>query len=442
MGFIDFHRLDKDIARAAKAELAWRRTLRSDAMQASTEAWFEPVRHVTSRTTFLEVAELPKDDPLREPLLGWIQRLALTRISASQLVQAAHARQNATFNLDKPERGTFSARDLLARLLAASDVEGARAWSRALEETGRAVLSAERALRQAELEILTRLGAADLSLDSPYPRSALLQEVTRFISRTDDVASSVFGEEKDIATLVQRALARDVPGVWPTRANARWLFDQFQATEFLEGLALDLGPVPATLGASSFARSLARFGAAYARAAASRKEMFVVSHDPTDAHSLRRGALFASLLADPLYLRRQLGFSRPAAEKAARTLAGTLLAEARLEAVRTTADIALATASEIHELMEHALKTRVCPELSGVLPRPCRHAPLRFAAMLLANEDRELLRGEFDEDWFRNPRALFFLRERDEAFRFARQPKEVIEGAAERLAKALEQSSG
>src|SRR5262249_54032974 len=160
-------------------------------------------------------------------------------------------------------------------------------------------------------------------------------------------------------------------------------------------LSLDLGTLPATLGASSFARSLARFGAAYARAAASSKEMFVVAHDPTEAHPLRRGALFASILADPLYLRRQLGFSRAVAEKAARTLAGSLLVEARLCAGRTTTDVALASASETHELMEHALKTRVSPELSGVLPRPCRQAPLRFAAMLLANDDRELLRAEF-----------------------------------------------
>jgi hypothetical protein len=440
MGLIDFRRLDKDIARAAKAERAWLRMLRSDALQASSEAWFEPVRHVTTRTTFQEIAELSTSDPLRDPMLAWVQRLALTRICGAQLVHAAHVRQNATFQLDEPERGTFSARDLVAHLLVATDTEGARAWSRALEETGRAVLAAERALRQAELEIIGRLGAAELSLDSPYPRDALLQEATRFISRTDDVTSSAFGEEKDLATLVQRVLARDVPGVWPTRSNARWLLDQFQATEFLGGLALDLGPVPATLGASSFARSLARFGAAYARAAASRTEMFVIGHDPTDAHPLRRGALFASLLVDPLYLRRQLGFSRPAAEKAARALAGTLLAEARLCAARTTVDIALCAASEIHELMEHALKIRVSPELSGVLPRACRQAPLRFASMLLAGDDREMLRAEFDEDWFRNPRALFFLRERDEAYRFARQPKEILEGAAERLGRSVEQS--
>jgi hypothetical protein len=442
MGFIDFRQLDKDIARGARAERAWRRMLRTDATLAAAEPWFEPVRHVTTRTTFQEITELPEADPLREPLLGWIYRLSLTRIAGAQLVQTAYARQNATFDVEKPERGTFSARNLMSSVLRATDAEKARAWSRALEESGPSILAAERTLRQAELEIIGRLGAAELSLDSPYPRDALVEQAALFMSRTDDLASSLLRDEKDIATVVQRALGRDVPGVWPTRASSRWLFDQFQSTEFLGGLSLDLGQVPPTLGASSFARALARFGAAYARAAASSKEMFAVAHDPTDAHPLRRGALFASLLADPLYLRRQLGFSRAAAEKAARSLAATLLVEARLCAARTTTDTALAAASETHELMEHALKTRVSPELSGVLPRPCRQAPLRFGAMLMANDDRELLRGEFDEDWFRNPRALLFLRDRDEAYRWSRQPKEVLEGTAERLAKELEQKTG
>jgi hypothetical protein len=228
--------------------------------------------------------------------------------------------------------------------------------------------------------------------------------------------------------------------VWPPRPSARWLFDQFQSTDLLDGLSLDLGPTPTSLGASSFARTLARFGAAYVRAAASSSAPFALAHDPADAHPLRRGALFASLLADPIYLRKQLGFSRDAAEKAARSLAATFLAEARLAATRALVDLALASGNSIQEVVEHALFTRVPAALSGVLPRPCRLAPLRLAAMFLATDDREALRAEFDEDWFLNPRALFFLRERDEAFRWARPPKELLLGSSERLARVLEES--
>jgi hypothetical protein len=439
MGDLDLLQLDKDIARAAAAERTWFRTVRVDAVRAAEGAWFEPVRYTTTRSTFQQIAELPKEDPFREPMLAWVYRLSLTRIARDQILEAASVRQKATFTIDKPERGTFSARSLASRVLGEPDAEKARAWVLALGGAGPTVLLAERTQRQAELEITGRLGAAELCLDSPYDRETLLQEAKQFIARSDDVASALFGQEKDLVAVVQRILARDVPGVWP-RSDARWLFEQFRSGDLLDGLSLDLGPLSTTLGASSVARTLARFGAAYARAATSASATFVHAHDPTDAHPLRRGALFASLLADPIYLRRQLGFSRDASEKAARALAVTFLAEARLSATRSLVDFALASGNAIHEVVEHALFARVPAPLSGVLPRPCRLAPLRLAAMFLATDDREALRAEFDEDWFRNPRALFFLRERDEAFRWARQPKEMLLGSAERLARVLEES--
>jgi hypothetical protein len=442
MGDLHLLQLDKDIARAARAERAWLRAVRADAVGAADDAWFEPQRHVTTRTTFQQIAELPKEDPFREPMLAWVYRLALTRIARGHILAAASVRQKATFTTDKPERGTFSARSLVARVLGEKDINLARVWSLALGETGPAGLVAERTLRQAEIEITGRLGAAELALDSPYERATLLEEANRFMARTDDVTSALFGQEKDLVAVVERLVARDVPGVWPTRSHARWLSDQFPSSDLLDGLSLDLGSPPATLGAASFARTLARFGAAYARAAASSGAAFVHAHDPTDAHPLRRGALFASLLGDPVYLRKQLGFSRDASEKAARSLAVTFLAEARLAATRSLADFALSSGTQIQELVEHALFSRVPTALSGVLPRPCRSAALRLAAILLAADDREALRARFDDDWFRNPRALFALRERDEAFRWARQPKEMLEGSAERLSGALEESVG
>jgi hypothetical protein len=439
MSDLDLLQLDKDIARAAIAARTWLRAVRVDAVRAADQLWFEPVRHVTTRSTFQQIAELPKEDPFREPMLAWVHRLSLTRIARGQILEVASVRQKATFTIDEPERGTFSARTFASRVLGESDAEKARAWVLALGGAGPAVLLAERTRRQAELEITGRLGAAELCLDSPYEREALLQEAKQFIARSDDAASAVFGQEKDLVAVVQRILARDVPGVWP-RSDARWLLEQFRSGDLLDGLSLDLGSLSTTLGASSVARTLARFGAAYARAATSASATFVHAHDPADAHPLRRGALFASLLADPIYLRRQLGFSRDAAEKAARSLAATFLAEARLAATRTLVDLALASGHSIQEVVEHALFTRVPAALSGVLPRPCRLAPLRLAAMFLATDDREALRAEFDEDWFRNPRALFFLRERDEAFRWARQPKELLLGSSERLARVLEES--
>jgi hypothetical protein len=442
MDELDLLKLDKDIARAAKAERKWLRALRADAERVDADAWFEPFRYVTTRMTFQQLAELPDSDPFRLPMLAWVRRLALTRIAQAGIVQAARARQHRDSTLDEPERGTFSVRSLVARTLVARDASGARAWLRGAEGAAPAVLLAERTLRQAQVEITSRLGAADLALESPYDPAALATEAQRLLSRTDSLARATFERDEDIAGVVIRVVARDVPGVWPARAHARWLLDQFDSTDLLDGLSLDLGPTPPTLGASTFARALARFGAAYARAAASTRATFVHAQDPTDAHALRRGALFASLLGDEVYLRQKLGLSRETAQKAARALGATFLAEARLAAVRTLHDFALLTASQIHEVTEHALGVRVSPDLSGVLPRPCRAAPLRLAAVLLAGLDRDELRDRFDDDWFRNPHALFALRERDEAFRWSRLPKEMLDGAGERLARGLEDAVG
>ena len=45
-------------------------------------------------------------------------------------------------------------------------------------------------------------------------------------------------QEKDLVSVIGRVVAREVPGVWPTRSHARWLFDQFQSSELLDGLSL------------------------------------------------------------------------------------------------------------------------------------------------------------------------------------------------------------
>jgi len=167
----------------------------------------------------------------------------------------------------------------------------------------------------------------------------------------------------------------------PRRALARRVV---RTAPFLDGLELDLGPTPAPLGASSYARALARFGAAYARAAISTGRPFVLASDPSDVHPMRRGALFGSLLVDAVFLRRKLGLSRDAASRAARSVAATVLASVRLDAVRTLVDFATTSASAIEEAASDALNVHVPASLAGLLPRPDGRAPSRLLGVLLA----------------------------------------------------------
>ncbi len=430
--------IDRDVARAARAERGWRRTLRANAEQAAQTAWFEPVRYVTTRTTFVAVADRPADDPLREALLRWLHRLAVTRIAGNVIVDAAIARQRPSLMLETPERGTFSPREIVTRVLADRDAARAGAWLEGVGDSA-PLLAAERRLRESQIEITSRLGVPDDLAIATFEGDRLRNEAQEWLAKTSDVASSVLGADEDLPRLLGALVSRDVPGVWPRRPDGRWLGELFRTAPFLDGLELDLGPTPAPLGASSYARALARFGAAYARAAISTGRPFVLASDPSDVHPMRRGALFGSLLVDAVFLRRKLGLSRDAASRAARSVAATVLASVRLDAVRTLVDFATTSASAIEEAASDALKVHVPASLAGLLPRPDGRAPSRLLGVLLADGDREALRSRFDEDWFDNPRAFGFLREEDATLRPPRVPSEAFEGSAARLARVLEE---
>jgi hypothetical protein len=439
---LDILRLDRDIARAARAERGWWRTLREDPRRAAEEAWFEPVRHVTTRTTFQEVQALSAEDPLREGLLAWVQRLAVTRIAREPILAAAMTWGEPTLQLQEPEPGLHSVRGIVHRVLTASESAERRAWLDALARCSVPMLDREKTLRQATEEITSRLGVTAADARAPLERAAVVTEAEQFLRRTRDVAGALSSRDEHLADLVATLVARDVPGVWPTKPDARWLFDLFQGTPLLQGLTLDLGPTPAPLGGASFMRTLARFGAAYARAAVLGRAPFVVTSDSTELHPMRRGALLASLAVDPVFLRKRLGLSREAAGAACRALAFTTLATLRLAAAQTIVDVASASATTLAEAIEDALQARVPPELAATLPRIDPRAPLRFVGALVARADADELRADFDDDWFRNPRALTSLRERDAAPRAAKLETSSLHGTAEPLARAIEAAAG
>ena len=277
----------------------------------------------------------------------------------------------------------------------------------------------------------------------PWSGDALAAEARDFLAKTADLVSSLFAEREDLAGLLGDLVAREVPGVWPRAPDGRWLFDLFRATPLLDGLALDLGPTPRSLGASSFVRGLARFGAAYARSAVVQSGAFVVANDPSDAHALRRGALFASLLLDPVFLRKKMGLSREAAAKTARHLA---CARARPRAARGDAnalDFATAAPGEFEEAASDALKVRVPQRVRrrAPSPRPARPCSAGRRARSLPTIARTC-EATSTRIGSTNPRAMSFLRETDASPRPFHLPAEGLRGAADRLAKNLEEVAG
>jgi hypothetical protein len=408
--------IDRTIARAAGALRSWRRRLRSDADRAAGEVWFEGTRDVTTRTAFEWASALPASDPLRAAFRRWVYRLTLARVAQPAIVAAERGRQIREIRTELPEPAVASVRDVVRQAIA-DRVEARREqWIGALRGRTGALEIAERDVAEARAEISSRLGIADpVEMTAVCSRRAIAQQAGELLKRTDELSKAVFDPGKTLAGLLSILIARNVVGTWPVRLSERWLGDLFRTTKLLDGLALDLGPLPPTIGASSFMRGLARFGAAYSRAAPDRAGPFVLSNDATDTRALRRGALFAMLLLEPVFLEKKLGFSETVSVSVARALGRTLLGAVRLEAVRCTIDIPHSSPAEMADAMQAAWRVPAAPWLSGVLPRACHEAPSRLVAVLLAARDRDAMVDAFDEDWFDNPRAADWLRGHDAA---------------------------
>jgi hypothetical protein len=264
------------------------------------------------------------------------------------------------------------------------------------------------------------LGASNEALENPVdPAAALDATARRFLTETAAFAD-LDGSTSWAATLAL-ASGRDAALGWPARLRARWLFDLFGAGPLTEGLRPSQGPLPAAVGATSFARALGAFGAALADAdgpTATPARPWSTTRAPFDARPHRRAALFASLAADPVFAISALGLGRGKARDQARVVARALLIGARLDAVRVLCRGALgAPASERADRFEEAtaaaLGAPIPGSLAGVIPRIGPDAPARFVGTVLGIHDRRGLIDRFDEDWFRSPHAARAIREED-----------------------------
>src|SRR6266516_3029346 len=207
---LDVLSLDRDIRHAAAQERAWLRSLRIDAISAGAEAWFEPVRHVTTRAAFESASSLPEGDPFREPLRRWIYRLALNRIGQPALVQTASTRQARQANLKAPEPGAYSARDLIHRALGEVDARRRALWIDALSAAAVPVAAAERQAHEAMLEIGLRLGVGDPAALWSFDADELREAASDVLRATEELARVSLGGAENWAALLGTLVARDV----------------------------------------------------------------------------------------------------------------------------------------------------------------------------------------------------------------------------------------
>ncbi|XXX77142.1 hypothetical protein WMF30_56780 [Sorangium sp. So ce134] len=455
---IDLIRLDRDVARAARA---WRAALGDLARRgpappaadqdgpsaaearARLENPLEPFRRASARTTYLELtgktpglgAELglasptpsaaPDPTGLAAPLADWVYTLTLERVVWADRVRLAAAWHAASLTIDLPEPARVSPHEARLRLLAEPTDAGRQVFAEVLARGSGAVADAARVLVERRHEAARRLAEEGLrAIEIPCdPPDAAIGAAEALLRRTEPMMQP----EPTWHGALGRAVGRDAASGWPARLGPRWIEELFRATKLTEGLAIDLGPLPRPLGAASFARALARFGAALALA--SGRGPFALALAPYDLRRARRAALFGGLVADPVFCARALGLGRGRALDQARATAQSLLLSLRLDAATVAlvfdsgrdggGHVLLRGAHDrgdrFQEATARALGAPIPATLAGVVPALDPGAAARLAGALLAARDRRDLIERFDEDWFRNPRAAEALRDEDSA---------------------------
>lgn len=447
----DLPSLDREVARAARLLARWRAAVSADPDAHADEQPLEAARRVSSKSLWEDLARLPADGsdaPLIAGLRRWVYELLQGRLGHADEVAWARVAATPLGLVEGNEPRRMSWREAWREVVRARTPAEARPCLAAAAAAGPqlAVVAARAAERRTEVarrlqgihpwEPIVAQSAADVR-----------RTAARFLDATDDIARSLRIEQRHlgegVAAQLVAGVARDAGDGWPPRLTRRWLYEAFRAGP--SGLNIEPPPLPAAVGAASFARGLCMFGFAMRVATASGAMPFAVAHEPGFAVAYRQGFVFGSLAADPVFQEQALGLGRRRALMQARSLARTALMEARLHAARIVLsdDGGPAPRERFEEICVRLFGEALDPGLRGAWPRARRDEPARWIGLLQATALRESLRHRFDVDWFRNPHAWADLRAQG-----ALAARESVEGSiasgaeVDALARAFENALG
>lgn len=394
--------LDRELARVAPRAVAAYRVLRSGRPVTLT------IADVLTDPETIERLAGDTSDPLAPSLVRWLYWLELMRRGLPLEGRRVRHYRLERHALDTPLSGHFTWRELLGRAL--GDVDRRPALLEALLERGVALRDAGARCYElrAELPSFARRTRAELEL----PNTDLAAHALDFLSQSGDAHASL--EARSLSDVLELGLAHEADDGWPRQLSLRSLNDLLGSRDWLSGLRLEPGELPAALCGASFARGLLRLGAAWVEALAA-PSPFALARDPFGLARCVHGALLAGLVVSPVFLRRQLGLGKARALGHARALSRSSLVFARMLALRVLLDEpALRGPEALTEAFCEQGARAVCPDLppaaAGLLLRPRLGDAQRFAGLLCAAERAEQLVEEHDDDWYRNPRAIERLR--------------------------------
>lgn len=384
----------------------WRRELRSGAVNRTPFGSSERL----GRELLQWALGLPEELPLRMPLARWIYRLAEQRIDAWWLAEEVVLVHHEKHPVREPREGSFSIHEMTRAALS----DSAAAQWHAARRAAVTRLAAHRAeLWQRRLEIARRWG-----FESPdaleLPSATIYDEASRYLDETEEPVFDRVGT--GWLSFVESSLARDAAEGWPARLAPDTLADLLGHRDWLYGVDLRPGPLPARLAPASFLRAFARLGAAWQVALASGRGPFVLFADPYGLAAWTHGALWASMVARAEFAKRRLGLARHRAADHERHLGLAVIQWSRLLAVRCSARPAVLQGGQAwressSELAFRLTRQELEPGLFAGLTRLRVDDPQRLAAWFLAADLHRRLVEQYDEDWFRAPRAVEQLRE-------------------------------
>lgn len=443
---LPLHLVDREVRKADERVREAREELRRRGpAAASSQNPLEAMRRVSSKASFEELSERASD-PIAAGLRAWVYALTLERVLWADTVRLATAWHEEAIELHEPEAVRLSARALLERTLAETAPGMRRALAGALAKGAGRVADAAHILADRRAEATRLLGVASADdVEIPCdPPSSILDIAHRLLKET---APLLLERTKGAASwdeVIAAALAREATAGWPARMSARWLEEHLRPSGLTDGLSIRLGPLPSPLGATSFALAFARFGRAFAEAALPESAPFALARPPFELRAPRRSALFAGLLADPVFHARALGLGRDKARDQARSIAAGLLISLRLAAakVRLRGALLLPLAKRrdrLEEESERALGAPIPGLLAGVVPELSPRDPADLAGFVLAARDRREFVERFDDDWFRSPHAARAIREEQAVLPASpRASAESLSDALTDLVRALE----
>jgi hypothetical protein len=388
------------------------------------------------KTLFAEVRDLPEHDPLRGELMRWVFRFAEQRINGPWFVREAELEHVSEHPVREPVEGSFTLRAMTRAALRGQD--GAL-WHAARERSAGGLGAHRAAFWERRHELSVRIGLPSFFALEPLVPLAV-SEATALLSATDDAARELVPQ--GMSGFVETALARGAAEGWPARLAPDTLGPLLGHVDWLRSLPIEAPTLPDRLAPASFARALGHLGEAWARAMAPRDQPFVIARDVAGLFTHTQGALFASLVREPVYLRRQLALTGAATASHTRALSIATLCWVRLAAARCLlASWAPAGGPELidrqAELMARLIGRELPRDTTLGLIRLRTNEAQRFAAHLLAATRREDLLSAHDEDWFRSPRAIEQVREESKLSPIKTTTPEALAQGRAHLQKSL-----